>query len=282
MTPLGSAAKLWRFPVKSMQGEELQTVHATEKGLIGDRVYGLIETATGKIVSAKNPRKWPGILDFSAAFLRPPSAADSAPPVRVSFVDGTSMSSDEPGFNARLSTIFGRDIVVRSTPPPTAVLEEYWPDIDGLAHREAVTDENISLGTPSGTFFDFAAIHLVTTSTLNVLERAYPKGRFDHRRFRPNILVDTGADGFVENEWVGRTLGVGDDLVLEVLMPCARCVMTILQQGELPLDPGILRTAAVENNVMIAPLNQKMPSVGVYAKVIRGGNVRQGDPVRFI
>jgi hypothetical protein len=173
-------------------------------------------------------------------------------------------------------------VVIQSTPPQELVLEEYWPDIDGLAHRETVTDETISLGLPSGTFFDFAAIHLLTTSTIATLKRAYPAGQFDLRRFRPNILVDTSEEGLPENGWVGRRIEVGNDVVLEVVIPCPRCVMTMLPQGHLPLDSGILRTAARENNVMIGPLNQKMPSVGVYAKVISGGDVRHGDSVRLI
>ena len=282
MDVIGSAARLWRFPVKSMQGEELEAARVTEKGFLGDRAYALIDTVTGKVVSAKNPRKWPGLLDFRATFLGSPSAGSASPPVRIAFPDGTALSSDEDAFNARASAMFKREVVIRSTPPVKPVLEEYWPDIDGLAHRELVTDEDISLATPSGTFFDFAAIHIVTTSTVAVLERAYPQGRFDVRRFRPNILVDTAQNGFPENDWVGRKLAIGEHVVFEIVMPCARCVMTILPQGDLPLDPGILRTTARENNVMIAPLNQKMPSIGVYANVLRHGDVQRGDIVRLI
>jgi MOSC domain-containing protein len=279
MQVLGSADRLWRFPVKSMQGEEVTTAHVTERGFVGDRIYALIDTETGKVVSAKNPRKWPGLLEFSARFVHSPAADGIAPPVRVTFPGGTSISNDERGFDAQTSAIFRRDVVIQSTPPQELILEEYWPDIDGLAHREMVTDEAISLGTPAGTFFDFAPIHLLTTSTLAALERAYPQGRFEPRRFRPNILVDTEQEGMPENDWVGRHISIGDEVVLEVVIPCPRCVMTTLPQGDLPHDSGILRTAARENNVMISPLNQKMPSVGVYAKVLRGGDVKQGDAV---
>jgi uncharacterized protein YcbX len=138
----------------------------------------------------------------------------------------------------------------------------------------------MSLGAPPGTFFDFAAIHLVTTSTLSTLAQAYPEGRFALNRFRPNLVIESGQDGFPENEWVGRRIGVGPEVILEVTMPCPRCVMTTLGQGDLPPDPGILRTAARKNNIMVAPLNQRMPSVGVYAKVLRGGPVHRGDEVR--
>jgi uncharacterized protein YcbX len=275
---LGSLLDLWRFPVKSMQGEKLESARITEKGVLGDRAYAFVDAETGKIASAKNPRKWPNMLACAASFVRPPAAGQQdPPPVRVVFADGVTLSSGEAGFDERASRALGRNVTLRSTPVPSPVLEEYWPDIDGLAHREMVTDEAISLGAPAGSFFDFAQIHLITTSTLAALERAYPQGRFDPCRFRPNLLVRTAEDGFPENDWT--RIGVGAEVVLEVVIPCPRCVMTTLPQRDLPHDSGILRTAARQNNVMIAPLGQAMPSAGVYAKVIRGGEVRPGDAV---
>ena len=281
MGGLGSVVGLWRYPVKSMQGEPLDAAHATERGFIGDRVYALIDSATEKVVSAKHPKKWPGILEWRASFLGAP-ASDHTPPVGVQFPDGSVVSSEDAGFNARVSSFFQREVVLRSIPPEKLVLEEYWPDIEGLAHRETVTDETFSLGTSSGTFFDFSAIHLLTKSTLSTLERAYPAGRFDLRRFRPNILLEGAPDGLPENDWVGKKIAIGAEVVLKVLIPCPRCVMTTLPQGDLPLDSGILKTAARENNVTIPPLDQKMPSIGVYAKVVRGGDIRHGDAVRLV
>ncbi len=280
MTVVGSALQLWRFPLKSMQGEQLAAAHTTEQGFVGDRLYALLDTATNKVVSAKNPRKWPHLLDCVATFALSPSAASAPPPVRVVFHDGCSCCSDETGFEAHASAVLGRAVALRSVPPPSPTLEEYWPDIDGLEHRETVTDETISLGAPSATFFDYAPIHLVTTSTLASLQRAHRDGFFDPRRFRANILVETAGDAFPENDWVGRQVGVGDEVVLQVQLPCARCVMTTLPQRELPPDTGILGSAARENSLPFAPSGQRKPSIGVYAKVIRGGTIRPGDAVR--
>jgi uncharacterized protein YcbX len=263
-------------------GRGLDQVSVSDRGFLGDRAYALIDKESSKVGSAKNPRRWPKLLDFRAAFQEPPLADRSPPAVRIEFPDGHgSVSSDSPDVNDRLSRAFNRAVILSSVAPAAPSLEEYWPDIDGLAHRETVTDETIGLGAPPGTFFDFAAVHLVTSATIAALSRAYPQGRFDWRRFRPNILADSDAEGFPENDWVGRRILIGAELTLGVLIPCARCVMTTLSQGDLPLDSGILRAAAQHNNVMIAPMGQAMPSVGVYAKVLTGGVVRRGDQVRL-
>ena len=109
---------------------------------------------------------------------------------------------------------------------------------------------------PAGMFFDLATIHVLTTATINRLRELYPQGRFEVRRFRPNIVVRPDNDDaqFVETSWVGRELRIGDDVVLEITDHCPRRVMTTLPQGDLPKDSGILRTAARHNEVHIGVL----------------------------
>jgi uncharacterized protein YcbX len=151
--------------------------------------------------------------------------------------------------------------------PWTPKAEEYWPDIAGLDYRDTVTDFTL----PEGTFFDCAVVHLLTTATVDRLRELYPPGRFEVRRFRPNVVVemaDTVKD-FVENGWIGRTLAIGDVVRMSITGPCPRCVMTTLPQGDLPKDPAILRTAAQHNHA----------NVGLYASVVQGGTVRRGDAI---
>jgi uncharacterized protein YcbX len=114
--------------------------------------------------------------------------------------------------------------------------------MEGLEHRDTVTD----FGLPEGSFFDCASVHLLTTATLDRLRVLYPQGRFEVRRFRPNIVVETAASqkDFVENTWIGQVLSIGDNIRLSITGPCPRCVMTTLPQGDLPKDLGILRAAA--------------------------------------
>ena len=280
---VGSVLSVLRYPVKSMMGEELSVADVTETGLIGDRAYALIDNYTGKIASTKNPRKWSRLFDCHANFLEPPRKGHPLPPIRIMLPDGSDLRSDRKKTNAVLSRFFEREVTLAETAPDSPALEEYWPDIDGLAHRETVTDESIALASPTGTFFDYAVAHVITTNTLNRLQELYPQGRFEARRFRPNIIVVVGKDepNFVENEWVGRSVEVGDSLVLMVTNPCPRCVMTTLPQADLPQDHGILRTAARFNQPYVPALKQTLPSVGVYANVLREGSIRRGDNLRL-
>ena len=279
----GSVLSVLRYPVKSMMGEELTVADVTEGGLIGDRAYALIDNITGKIASAKNPRKWARLFDCHANFVEPPRKGHPTPPVWIMLPVGSNITSDQPNANAVLSRFFGREVTLTKTAPDSPSLEEYWPDIDGLAHRETVTDETIALSSPKGSFFDYAVAHVLTTNTLNRLRELYPQGRFEARRFRPNVIVAVGKGepDFVENSWVGLTVAIGESLMLSVTNPCPRCVMTTLPQADLPQDHGILRAAAQHNQPYVPALGSAMPSVGVYANVLRSGTVRRDDPVRL-
>ena len=278
---LGSVVSLWRYPVKSMMGEELNAADVTERGLLGDRAYALVDGSDGKVASAKNPRKWPQLFEFRATLVDPLRTGAPVPPVRITLPDGTIVSSEQGDASQILSNVLQRQVtldtterghaeVVESTfPNPwTAQAEEYWPDMEGLDYRNTVTD----FALPEGTFFDCAAVHVLTTATVDRLRELYPQGRFEVRRFRPNVVVEIadGVKDFVENAWIGHTLALGDEVHLNITGPCPRCVMTTLPQGDLPKDPGILRTAAQHNQA----------NVGVYAAVLQGGTIRRGDPIR--
>jgi uncharacterized protein YcbX len=275
----GSVVGIWRYPVKSMMGEELNASEVTERGLLGDRAYGLMDASTGKVASAKNPRKWPRLFDFRAAYVEAPRRGVQLPEVRITLPDGAVLTSGQADLDQTLSRELQREVTLEEADPghrsrvpaprapEPARAEEYWPDMEGLDYRDTVTDFDM----PEHTFFDLAVVHVLTTATLDRLRELYPQGRFEVRRFRPNIVVrpPDAANGFVENDWIGSTVRIGDDVRLSVTGPCPRCVMTTLPQGDLPKDSGILRTAARHNQA----------NVGVYAAVVRGGEVRRGAAV---
>jgi uncharacterized protein len=269
MNEQDSVVGLWRYPVKSMMGEELNATELTERGVLGDRHFAVVDAETGKVAGAKNPRKWGNFFDFRAEYLEPPRAGAGLPAVRVTLPNGTSATSNQPELARILSEALGRDVgfaeAEENGKAPAATAEEYWPDMEGLEHRDTVTDWEL----PPGTFFDLATVHVLTTATLDRLRMLYPEGRFEVRRFRPNIVVGTGREGFVENDWIGQTISIGETVRLKITGPCPRCIMTTLPQSDLPKDPGILKTAAQHNEA----------NVGVYADVIADGMVRRGDQV---
>src|SRR5215210_7400729 len=102
-TEVGSVVSLWQYPVKSMMGEELNAAEVTERGLLGDRAYGLVDRSDRKVASAKNPRKWPRLFDFRAAFVDIPHPGAKLPPIRITLPDGTMVTSERADLNQVLS-----------------------------------------------------------------------------------------------------------------------------------------------------------------------------------
>ncbi|HEX3624117.1 MAG TPA: MOSC domain-containing protein [Verrucomicrobiae bacterium] len=263
---IGIITAIHRYPVKSMMGEELNATRVETNGVVGDRAFSIADPATGKIASAKNPSKWPGLFSYRAAFTVPINNG-TLPPAQITFPDGSSVSTGDKQIENKLSASLGKPVRFLAGPVATGTLEEYWPDIDGLARRDVVTDEAM----PPGTFFDCAMVHFLTTATLESLRSSYLEGRFESRRFRPNFVIETLAElkGFPENQWGEKILSIGGEVKIKITGPCGRCVMTTLAQGDLPKDTGILKAAAKSNQAR----------VGAYASVLQGGEVRRGDVV---
>jgi uncharacterized protein YcbX len=276
---------IWRYPVKSMLGEELDVAAIGERGLFGDRAYALVDAETGKVVSAKNPRRWHKLFECRAQYLESPDPTGDVPPVRITMPDGTAVRSDAAEVDDLLSRALGRPVRLTSRAPEKVIIDECRPDVVGVVDERTnkVTESQIALLAPAGTFFDCAPVHVVTTATLASLTAAYPAGRFDPQRFRPNLLIDPGTDavGFVENAWVNRSLRVGPDVACDIVLSAPRCVMTTLPQGDLPADKGILATIARENRFDIRGLGPSS-CVGVYGIVSTGGVVSRGDDVDLV
>lgn len=287
---VGAVVALWRFPVKSMPGEKLDTAEVAEGGVVGDRSYALIDAESGKVVSAKNPRLGTAMLGCRAAFVEAPHRGEELPPVRITLSDGTSATSDAQDVDAKLSGFLGREVTLARAAPEDFTIDQYHPDIEGLdpeGHRDTVTESKLGsaffaeAGLPSavpvGAFFDLFPVSVLTTSTLAQLNGLRPESRFDERRFRMNVILGTGENGFVENDWIGRALEIGKDLRLRVSLPDPRCVMTTLAQDDLPKDTEILRTLVRHNRIDVA--GGLYPCAGVYATVESPGTIREGDSV---
>jgi uncharacterized protein YcbX len=289
--PVGTVGALWRFPVKSMLGEELDQVDVDEGGIVGDRAFALVDVETGKVASAKHPKVWPDLLRCRASFARPPCSDEPSPPVRIELADGTSVMSDAPELDAVLSRFFRREVRLARAAPENFTIDQYHPDqehLDPQGHRDEVTETKLGnalfneVGMPSplpeGSFLDVFPVSVITTSALDHLGELQPGSTFDVRRFRMNVVVATPADGFVENSWIGGAIDVGERVKLAIPVPDPRCVMTTVAQEGLERDPQVLKALARHNRLDFAGAGL-YPCAGVYAVVASSGTIRIGDPV---
>ncbi len=281
---VGVVKELWRYPVKSMGGERLDAVTVGGDGVVGDRAYAVRDERAGEIRGAKNI---PGLLHCSAHYLEPGDARPGAP-AAVTFPDGVTVRTDAPDISARLSATLGLPVTLwprqpasnrehyRRAQPPGEIRELRrvfgLDDDDPLPSFDRVPPELFEYVAPLGTYFDAFPLHLLTTATIASLAAHHPDGRFDVRRFRPNVLIELtqAAPGFPEEEWCDAPLRIGE-VEAQVTMPAMRCVMTASPQSELAKDPLILRTIVKKNH----------SNAGVYATIARTGRIRLGDAVEM-
>ncbi len=281
---LGRLAEIWRYPVKSMAGERLdRCTLASGRGLAGDRAFALRDEDVGEIRGAKHI---PELLRCAARGRD--ASAGELERVEIRLPGGMSVDSDAPDVHEAISRAVGRRVTLWSRRPAE--------DLEHYRRRERIADEaslRRLLGllpdeplpaleadsgaqefvSPPGTYFDSFELHLLTRASLETLAGSLPDSTVDARRFRPNLVVDTGdADaGFPELDWCGRTLRVGPALV-RIDRPMLRCVMTTCEQADLPRDPRIMR----------ALVKHAGQDLGVGASVLRGGILREGDPVELV
>ncbi len=242
---------LWRYPVKSMGGERLETVTLTAAGIDGDRRWAVRDLETGKVASAKRPRPYGALLHWSAR-LDEEGAADEA-----------------------LSEALGRPVAM--APVEEGRDEAYdseWPDIPGTSLSNVELELPVAMMTGKSSFVDLAAIHLVLESSMaHLAERSGAEVGVE--RFRPNVLLAGGSsDGFADLDWREVDATVGETR-LRVADAAPRCVMTTLDNGAQGPAREVLATLAAE-----ARKDFDMGTYacfGTYAEVERGGTVTVGD-----
>jgi uncharacterized protein len=288
-----AVSEMWRYPVKSMRGERLEHSDVTDTGLVGDRGYAVIDPGTGKVGSAKHPRLWGALLQCEARYLAAPTAGAPLPPVSITLPDGDETGSEDPRVDERLSAVFDRPVQLTTVAPEGNAYLAVWPTWDGImpddfreqsqvAGIEAegtLTDLGLAMASPPGTFFDVAALHVLTAATLRRLGELEPASAFAVQRYRPNVVIDGATEPFAENEWSGASVQFGSALTASVLIPTMRCIMTTLAQGDLPRDNDVLRTVARHNRIEITGLGT-WSCVGAYAAVTTAGRMQLGDEVR--
>lgn len=259
--PVGTVAELWRFPVKSMQGEPVEQARFGARAMVGDRGYAVREVVSGKLWSAK---RHGSLLEARAR------TTDDG--VLIELPGGDSLLATDADVDAALTRWLGSEVRLdraADTGGSNGVYEFAF-DID-----DAPDAEWFDIDTPSGSFADLAHAHLLTTSSITAAAEGHAGGDWDVRRFRPSILVDTaGGAGFVEDDWVGRQLQVGGAVFI-VDMPTIRCVMPTRPQPPLGGRPALARDKAVSRAVA----DRHGHNLGVYASVVTPGEVAVGDDV---
>ena len=259
--PAGRVAALWRFPVKSLQGEAARALAFGPNGVDGDRAWAIVDPASGRALSAKTV---PALLDASAATV--------GGEVRLTLPGGATLTAGEPGADAALSAWLGRPVTLTAA-------ADAAPDAEPVSYDMTFDPpdddaELVPIPMPADRFVDLLPVHLLTTGSLATAAGAYPGGDWDVRRFRPNVLVEAAGGDYPEDAWVGRDLAVGGAR-LHVALRTVRCALPLRAQparagaGALPRDVEVFRTLArIHDN-----------HLGAYAEVAAAGTVAVGDPV---
>jgi uncharacterized protein YcbX len=286
-------SQLWRFPVKSMGGHQIDEVRVDRRGVHADRLWAVRDLDNDITATA---RKIPALLGCSARYAEEPGPAagpGNVPAVVITFPDGSEVSSTDPAIHGRLSELAGRPVRLTALPPVADTsahrlslrqtkagfsADEVRRDF-GLSESEALPDTSVfttkqvltlaRFSTPPGTFVDLSPVHLLSTTSLASLSA--DGAGYDVRRFRPNILVavDEPAPDFPEAEWVGATVQIGS-AAMRVTVPTIRCVVPTRPQPGLELDRALTRQLATRTDRFL----------GVYADVVDAGVLRVGDEVR--
>jgi uncharacterized protein YcbX len=277
--------EIWRYPVKSMQGERLKASAITAQGIPYDRGWAVRDEKTQTIRGAKH---LPKLLLCVARYLEETSTG-AVPHVEITLPGGERVRSDDPKVHAAISQAVGREVTlwpllgaeeldhyrIKDEAPKDVAAEwrrlfmlepdEPLPDLDGFGSK--LLKELSQYVAPLGTYFDAFPINVLTESSVRWLQQRAPQAHLDVRRFRPNFLLSNDrVEGLVEDGWIGGELRIGKASIKIVSRP-PRCVMTSHAQPGLDRDPTVIRTIVREFRSCFS----------VYAGVILPGLVRIGD-----
>jgi uncharacterized protein YcbX len=269
-----------------MEGERVERALLGANGIPGDRAWAVRDEERGGIRGAK---KIPRLMECRARYASEPPASGPAPAPEITLPGGAIVRAGDANAAERISAAVERRVTLWPLLPASA-LDHYKrgaPDSpDVLTEMRAIFGRNadeplpdfkqfppelVQYESPPGTYFDAYPLLVVTEATLRKLRALAPRSVIDVRRFRPNLVIATETEGFVEAGWSGKQLRVGG-ATLDVLGPCPRCVMITHGFGDVPQDTGLMRTVVKEAD----------QNVGAYAKVAGGGEVRVGDSVTLV
>jgi uncharacterized protein YcbX len=262
MSIVGKVDSLWRYPVKSMRGEEMDELFAGYAGVYGDRLFAFESSAAPKGFPFFTGRDQRQMIRYRARFRNPEKAAR---PVNLSEAEKLSpnlnpMSADASELMIDVETPDGKTCAIDDP----ALIDHLRANIDQKHELTLLrSDKAITDCRPLSIFAVQTAKKLGEETGENV----------DKRRFRANVYVDlTSADGFAEDEFVGRSLRIGSKVTVAVLQRDGRCMMVTLDPDTAEKTPAILKAVVQAHEGM----------AGVYGAVLTEGMIRKGDPVELL
>ena len=257
---IGKVDSLWRYPVKSMRGEELDEMFAGYAGVYGDRVFAFTSSLSPKGFPFFTGRDQRQMIRYRARFRNPEKAARPINLAEAESSGANPISANASELMIEVETPDGKTIAIDDP----ALIDNLRANIDGKHELKLLrSDKAITDCRPLSIFALQSAKKLGEETGTNV----------DKRRFRANVYVDlTNAAGFAEDQFVGKTLRIGSKVVVSVLERDPRCMMITLDPDTAEKTPAILKQVAQAHEGM----------AGVYGAVLMEGMIRKGDSVELI
>lgn len=284
---VGTVKELWRYPVKSMEGELLSKAQIEKLGLVGDRCWAIRDEIKNETSSV---RVLPKLLQCTARYHGEPSIGQTGsqmPPVAITFPDGTSLNSRDSSANSLLSEFLNKTVSIRALEPRSNWRFYRLKSIDGEAalKKQFNTKESLPnmasiswlkmlelsiFSTPLGRYYDAYPLHIVSSNSIEKLKSLEPAGDFQSRRFRPNIYIECSVknEHLDEFDWVGGKLHIGSTII-KCESRTVRCLMPSQPQPNLNKDSKVLRTLEKHTG----------RHLGINATVLNAGMIHQGDSV---
>src|SRR5262249_48058459 len=260
MSVVGKVDSLWRYPVKSMRGAELDEAFAGFSGIYGDRLFAFRSSASPTGFPYFTAREQRRLLQYRPRFRRPDKAARPINLTEAESMGANPVSADPSELMVDVETPDGRTLAIDDP----ALMTMVRADIDEKHQLTLMRSERALTDCRPVSIFSLQSARQLGDETGTPM---------DKRRFRANVYVDlTSAQGFSENEFVGRSLRIGPKAVVTILERDPRCVMITLDPDTGERTPAILKKVAQTHEGM----------AGVYGAVIVEGMLHKGDPVELI
>ncbi|MEY2479265.1 MAG: uncharacterized protein QOI04_192 [Verrucomicrobiota bacterium] len=260
MSIVGKVESLWRYPVKSMRGEELDELFAGYAGVYGDRLFAFESSANPKGFPFFTGRDQRQMIRYRARFRNPEKAARPINLNEAEKHNANPISAAASELMIDVETPDGKTFAIDDP----ALIDNLCANTDGNHELTLLrSDKAITDARPLSIFAVQTAKKLGDETGVDV----------DKRRFRANVYVDpTNAEGFAEDAFVGRSLRIGAKVIIAVLQRDARCMMITLDPDTAEKSPAILKAVAQAHEGM----------AGVYGAVLAEGMIRKGDPVELL